>query len=103
MGMALKNTYNPVGVIGIGSFGTAVSNLLSNNTDVILYGRNPEQVEEIRSSRISNNQRLNKNIELTNDLEYLAGKCSIIFPIIPAPTFRSLMKSLSQYLKPYHI
>ena len=103
MGMALKNTYNPVGVIGIGSFGTAVSNLLSNNTDVILYGRNPEQVEEIRSSRISNNQRLSKNIELTSDLEYLAGKCSIIFPIIPAPTFRALMKSLSQYLKPYHI
>lgn len=103
MGMTLKNTYNPVGVIGIGSFGTAVSNLLSNNTDVILYGRNNEQVEEIRKSRISNNQKLNNNIELTNDLEYLAGKCSIIFPIIPAPTFRLLMKSLSQYLRPYHI
>jgi len=101
--MALKNTYNPVGVIGIGSFGTAVSNLLSNNTDVILYGRNPEQVEEVNSSRISNNQKLNKNIELTHDLEYLATKCSVIFPIIPAPTFRSLMKALSQYLKPYHI
>jgi glycerol-3-phosphate dehydrogenase (NAD(P)+) len=103
MVMALKNTYNPVGVIGIGSFGTAVSNLLSNNTDVILYGRNPEQVEEVNSSRISNNQKLNKNIELTHDLEYLATKCSVIFPIIPAPTFRSLMKALSQYLKPYHI
>jgi len=103
MVMALKNTYNPVGVIGIGSFGTAVSNLLSNNTDVILYGRNPEQVEEVRSRRISNNQRLSKNIELTHDLEYLATKCSVIFPIIPAPTFRSLMKALSQYLKPYHI
>ena len=103
MVMALKNTYNPVGVIGIGSFGTAVSNLLSNNTDVILYGRNPEQVEEVNSSRISNNQKLNKNIELTHDLEYIATKCSVIFPIIPAPTFRSLMKALSQYLKPYHI
>jgi glycerol-3-phosphate dehydrogenase (NAD(P)+) len=101
--MALKNTYNPVGVIGIGSFGTSVSNLLSNNTDVILYGRNPDQVEKVRSSRMSNNQRLNKNIELTNDLEYLASKCSIIFPIIPAQTFRSLLKVLSQYLKPYHI
>ncbi len=101
--MALKNTYNPVGVIGIGSFGTSVSNLLSNNTDVILYGRNPEQVEKVRKSGISNNQRLNKNIELTNDLEYLASKCSIIFPIIPAQTFRSLLKRLSPFLKPYHI
>ena len=89
--MALKNTYNPVGVIGIGSFGTSVSNLLSNNTDVILFGRNPEQVEKVRISGISNNQRLSKNIELTDDLEYLASRCSIIFPIIPAQTVRSLL------------
>ena len=101
--MALKNTFNPVGVIGIGSFGTAVSNLLSNNTDVILYGRNPEQVEKVRRSGVSNNQRMNKNIELTDDLEYLATRCSIIFPIIPAQTFRSLLRELSPYLKPYHI
>jgi len=101
--MVLKSTYNPVGVIGIGSFGTAVSNLLSQNTDVILYGRNPDQVEKVKTTRVSSNQRLNKNIELTNDLKYLADKCSIIFPIIPASTFRSLMKVLSQYLRPYHI
>ena len=101
--MALKNIYNPVGVIGIGSFGTAVSNLLSTNTDVILYGRNPEQVEKVRRSGVSNNQRVNKNIELTDDLEYLATRCSIIFPIIPAQTFRSLLRKLSPYLKPYHI
>ena len=103
MDMTLKSTYNPVGVIGIGSFGSAISNLLSINTDVILYGRNPDQVEHTKATRISSNQKLNKNIELTNDLEYLADKCTIIFPVIPASTFRSLMKVLSQYLKPYHI
>jgi glycerol-3-phosphate dehydrogenase (NAD(P)+) len=103
MVMALSNTYNPVGVIGIGSFGTAVSNILSNNTNVILYGRNSEQVDEVRTTRVSSNQKLNKNIELTNDLEYLTGKCSVIFPIIPASTFRSLMINISHYLKPYHI
>ena len=96
MVMVLRSTYNPVGVIGIGSFGTAVSNLLSKNTNVILYGRNPDQVESIKATRVSSNQRLNKNIELTNDLEYLANKCSIIFPIIPASTLRSLMKAIMQ-------
>lgn len=103
MDMGSKNIYNPVGVIGIGSFGTAVSNLLSNNTNVILYGRNPVQVEEVKSTGFCSNQRLNKNIELTSDLEYLADRCTIIFPVIPALTFRSLMQSLSHYLKPYHI
>lgn len=103
MDMASKSIYRPVGVIGLGSFGTAVANILSHNTDVILFGRNQEQVEQIKSTGISSNQNLNKEIELTTDLEYLAGKCSIIFPIIPASTFRSFMISLSPYLKPYHI
>jgi glycerol-3-phosphate dehydrogenase (NAD(P)+) len=101
--MVSNSIYNPVGVIGVGSFGTAVSNLLSKNTNVILYGRNPDQVASIKASRISSNQKLHKNVELTDDLEYLASKCSIIFPIIPASTFRTLMKVLSQYLRPYHI
>jgi glycerol-3-phosphate dehydrogenase (NAD(P)+) len=103
MVMISKNTYDPVGVIGIGSFGTAVSNLLSQNTNVILYGRNPEQVAKVRSTRVSSNQKLHQNIEITDDLEYLANSSSIIFPIIPASTFRSMMKVLSSYLKPYHI
>ena len=103
MVMDLNSIYKPVGVIGLGSFGTAVSNLLSNNTDVILYGRNTEQVEMVRKTRISSNQKLNTNIELTDDIEYLVDNCTIIFPIIPAHTFRSLMKKLSPYLKPSHI
>jgi len=103
MDMASNNTYNPVGVIGIGSFGTAVSNLLSKNSHVILYGRNSAQVDSVKTSRYSSNQKLDADIELTDDLKYLADNCSIIFPIIPALTFRSLMISLSEYLKPYHI
>ena len=101
--MILKNIYNPVGVIGLGNFGTAVSNILSRNTNVILFGRNPEQIEEVKSSRFSNNQKLNPNIELTSDLEYLADRCTVIFPVIPSFTFRQFMKSLTQFLKPYHI
>ena len=101
--MALKNIYDTVGVIGIGNFGTAVSNILSKNANVILFGRNPEQVEQVKKSRFSNNQKLNSNIELTNDLEYLANRCTVIFPVIPSYTFRAFMKNFSQFLKPYHI
>jgi len=103
MDMGSNITYKPVGVIGIGSFGTSVSNLLSKNSNVILYGRNPEQVQKINSSRRSSDQTLEKNIEITNDLEYLAKHCDIIFPVIPSSAFRSLMKDLSRFLKPYHI
>ena len=103
MDMGSNIMYKPVGVIGIGSFGTSVSNLLSKNSDVILYGRNPKQVERTISSGVSSDQVLEKNIEVTNDLEHLATKCDIIFPVIPSSAFRLLMKELSEFLRPYHI
>ncbi|MFT7150229.1 MAG: glycerol-3-phosphate dehydrogenase (NAD(P)+), partial [Nonlabens sp.] len=32
---------NMVGVLGAGSFGTAVANILAKNRQVLLYARNP--------------------------------------------------------------
>lgn len=39
----------------------------------------------------------------THNLEYLATHCDIIFPIVPSAHFRSMMRSLTPYLHPYHI
>ena len=102
--MASKITSdNPVGVIGLGSFGAAIANLLSRNSQVILYGRNPEFVKKIQTERICSGQLLDESVEVTNDLAYLAGKCEIIFPIVPSNSFRDLMRNISSYLRPYHI
>ena len=102
--MGLKNTSDlPVGVIGLGSFGTAIANVLSRNARVIIYGRNPDLVKKAKADRTINGQVLNDSIEITDDLEKVAGTCNTIFPIIPSGSFRDLMRSLSPYLKPYHI
>jgi glycerol-3-phosphate dehydrogenase (NAD(P)+) len=101
--MASRIVSKPVGVVGLGSFGTAVSNLLARNNPVILFGRNSEQVLEIRETRISSGQKLNPQVELTNDVEYLTGMCDIIFPVVPSAGFRSMMVMLAPFLKPYHI
>lgn len=101
--MASRKIDKPVGVIGLGSFGTAVSNLLARNNPVILFGRNSEQVLEIRETRISSGQKLDPQVVLTNDIEYLSGSCDIIFPVVPSSGFRSMMVMLSPFLKPYHI
>jgi glycerol-3-phosphate dehydrogenase (NAD(P)+) len=103
MDMVSRKKNKPVGVIGLGSFGTAVSNLLARNNPVILFGRNPDQVQEIMDSRISSGQKLDPEIELTNDLEYLSNRCDIIFPVVPSSGFRAMMVMLSPFLKPYHI
>jgi glycerol-3-phosphate dehydrogenase (NAD(P)+) len=101
--MASKKRHSPVGVIGLGSFGTAVSNLVAKNCPVILFGRNREQVLEIMETRVSSQHRLAPNIELTADVEYLCDSCDIIFPVVPSSGFRQLMSLISSFLKPYHI
>ncbi|MDH5604916.1 MAG: NAD(P)-dependent glycerol-3-phosphate dehydrogenase [Cyclobacteriaceae bacterium] len=101
--MASKRTKKPIGVIGAGVFGTTVANLLAKNTDVILYGRDPEMVKNIQETGKSKGITLQKNIEVTNDLGYVPDACEIIFPVIPSSAFRDLMKGLSEHLHPYHI
>lgn len=92
-----------VGVIGAGSFGTAVANLLARNSDVLLYARNPEAAEGAENTRISAGQTIAENIYLTSDLEEVASQCNTIFPIVPSGSFRKMMKQLSPYLHPYHM
>ncbi len=101
--MVSKNTSKPVGVIGLGTFGTAVSNLLAKKSNVILFGRNPDQVKEINETRISSGQKIELNIVVTNDIQYLAESCNVVFPVVNASGFRAMMKMVSPFLRPYHI
>ncbi len=94
----------PIGVIGAGSFGTAVSNILAEKSKkVILYVRTPERAETLKSTRLSSGYVLNERIEVTNSLEYVGNECDVIFPVVPSANFRAMMKQLSPFLKPYHI
>ena len=92
-----------VGVIGAGSFGTVVANLLAENRNVYLYSRRPEYVEEMIRTNTSNGQTLHKNITPINDLKKIAGECYLIFPIIPSNNFKEMIRSMSPYLRPDHI
>ncbi len=92
-----------VGVIGAGSFGTAIANLLAENTNVLLYARKPEVVEMMKLTRKSSGQPLKDPVEPTDDLKLLASSCHVIFPIVPSENFRQMMQQVSPYLHPYHI
>jgi len=91
-----------IGVIGAGSFGSAVANKLAQKSDVLLYARNPNTIKSIESSRVSSGHSLAQNITITNDLEEIAGKCNTIFPVVPSANFREMMVNLSPFLHPYH-
>lgn len=93
----------PVGVIGAGNFGSAVANLLARQRPVLLYARDPEVVHRINTTRDNRGHNIDKNITAINDLAQIATECDVIFPIIPSSHFRSVIRSLSPHLHPYHI
>ncbi len=93
----------PVGVIGAGSFGTVIANLLAKNVDVLLYARKKETFESILAKRVSSGTPLHERVTPVNDLKYLAEQCHTIFPVVPSGNFRNLMQQLSPYIHPYHI
>ncbi|PHI21860.1 glycerol 3-phosphate dehydrogenase [Lewinellaceae bacterium SD302] len=99
----MEESLECVGVIGAGSFGVAVANLLAKNTDVKLYARKPEQVKEINERRFRHGVAVHERITAINSLEDLATGCQLIFPIVPSSEFRKMMQSLGPFLRPSHV
>jgi glycerol-3-phosphate dehydrogenase (NAD(P)+) len=93
----------PVGIIGAGSFGTSIANLLSHNTEVLLYSRKREVVDLINAERHYHGIGLSSRICATNNLEEITRRCTLIFPVVPSGSFREMMREAGPYLRPYHI
>ncbi len=93
----------PVGVIGAGSFGTAIAKILAHNNKVFIYSRKEAVVNSINNEHKLGDIILNENIVGTNSLEEIATFCEMIFPIVPSEHFRSMSKTLGKFIKPYHL
>ena len=93
----------PVGVIGSGSFGVAVTKLLQDQTDVLLYTRKPETAAQINATHRHYNTDLAPSVRATNDPQEVAERCRLIFPIVPSAAFRATMQTFSPHLKPFHL
>lgn len=101
--MSQEKTKELVGVIGAGSFGTAISNLIAINNDVLLFSRRSKLVDHINNKHENLGVALSPRIHATNDFKELGERCRLIFPIVPSGSFRSMMKNLAPHLRPYHI
>jgi len=94
---------NPVGVIGAGSFGAAIANLLAENGPVLLYERNAEAKELMKRERKVRGFDLHPNIAFADSLEQVALNCYLIFPAVPSQFFKDMIIDFSPYLQPNHI
>jgi glycerol-3-phosphate dehydrogenase (NAD(P)+) len=91
------------GVIGAGSFGTAIANLIALNTDVLIFSRRPEFVQAVNEHHMYNDVKFHRRITATDNPELLVQQCQVIFPIVPSNSFRGVMQAFAPYLRPHHI
>lgn len=92
-----------VGVIGGGSFGSAIANLLAENQPVVLLTRSQDVANSINSTRENRGRLMHEDVFATTDMKEIADKCRLIYPIIPSSGFREIIKSLAPHLTPEHI
>ncbi len=92
--------------IGAGSYGTAVAHHFAarEGYEVLLYGRDPEVVEEInafhRNHRYLGDHPLSLNLRATGFLEQACARTPFIFLAVPAQSLRLLVHRISPHLEP---
>ena len=100
--MSFKVSFK-VGVIGAGSFGTAIAGLLAYNAEVVIYSRKEDLVAQINQTHQNFGVTFPNHVVATNDLAVMAASCGIIFPIIASAHFREVIQKIAPFLNPEHI
>jgi len=91
-------------VLGAGTFGTAIANELSVNTEntVLLYSNNEAKVLEINSQHTNRfffpNKQLTKQLKATSDVNSFQN-ASVIFIALPSDKIINSLKILQPYFK----
>ncbi len=98
----ITNGNKKVGIIGSGSFGIAIANLICKNKEVLLYSRKAENVAEINQHHRIKNYDIDPKIVATNDVAFFADSCELIFPIVPSEHFRKVIRDFAPHLRPSH-
>ena len=93
----------PIAVIGGGSFGTAIANLLaSNQHPVRLWMRDPQQAQAINDDRL--NPRYLKGVPVldgvlaTTDLATTITDCDLVFVALPSTALRVVLTPYAEQL-----
>jgi len=93
-----------IAVIGGGSWGTTVASLISRNSEVVLWARDPDTVEEInrehRNSRYLGDLALNPSLTATTDIVEATRDADTVIMGIPSNNFRSVLASVVESIKP---
>ncbi len=104
----MKEINNRISVIGAGSWGTALCNLLAKKgIETIQFVRNEKLLETLEQTRENNiylpNIKLSENIHFTNDLKEAVHSSNVILLSIPVAFLRHVLKMMKPYVNNNHI
>lgn len=106
MDINLSSTYNiskPIGILGIGSFGTVLANIIAEKYGVLMYARKQTTIDNINIHKKHRDIEILPNIEATTDLSAIAQRCDVIFPVLPSYSFREVIRAIAPHLSSNHI
>ena len=91
-----------VAIIGAGTWGLAIANLLSNNChEIIVYARSALQVESLTKKRRHEKlpgMYLNKSVVFTCDLKIAVSNKDVIIIAVPSVAFREVTNEVLKYV-----
>jgi glycerol-3-phosphate dehydrogenase (NAD(P)+) len=95
---------NKITVLGAGSWGTALSiSLSSNGNSLKLWGRNSQELDEIKDSRENKKYlpgiKLGENVLIVKDIQEAMENSNIIVCSIGSQSIRSLMQLIKPFVK----
>lgn len=94
-----------VAVLGGGSFGTAIANIIAcNHHNTFLWMRSAEQAlqcsVERQNARYLPGYELHADLMITSELELAVSDADLVFVSIPSHSFRAVTKMIRPYLNP---
>lgn len=92
-----------IAVLGGGSFGTAIANMVAeNNYSVTLWMRSEENLQQILNTGENSNYlpgySLNKTLLFTSDLSQALAEVDVVFFAVPSSSFRQLARKAKDLL-----
>lgn len=95
-----------ISILGAGTWSTAISDLLAENEDVLIYARDQRLADSINNDNINSKyfpeNKLNENIKATSNLKKVFENKYIVNGI-PTQQIRNVLNESKDYLKDDHV
>jgi glycerol-3-phosphate dehydrogenase (NAD(P)+) len=102
--LKIMDEIKKITVIGAGSWGTALSLVLAENSkEVILWGHRKKTVESLKRDRENKKYlpgiQFPENLRVTNDLKSCVSQSELILMVVPSHVLREVFNRMVGYLK----